>query len=257
MKHFNILNTLAFGLLLSALTACEEKAPIVGTASISDKTEVSVAQGKTLQLQTNTPADFAGDSLVWISVDDAIATVDKGGIVTGIAPGSTQVLATKGERTLACYTVWVYNSKRYFKVNGVCHPVIEVSRNTENSSYYELCFADQEIPDGQPYYFYNYGKPALYFYVKQSLPDEVDIDFANYGGNDNDVYVYLYQEKGYGYADIYDQNGGGCSFKLTDNGYQYEFTIDTKMTVFNETTSETVVMELHYNGTPEYESDWW
>ena len=65
-----------------------------------DKTEASVATGKTLQLTANvTPAEA---SVIWTSSNEEIATVDENGNVTAIAAGEAIITAQAGDKKASC-----------------------------------------------------------------------------------------------------------------------------------------------------------
>ena len=60
-----------------------------------DKTTATVNKGSTLQLiPTITPEDAENKKLTWNSSNEAIATVDENGLVTGVASGNTVITAT-------------------------------------------------------------------------------------------------------------------------------------------------------------------
>src|SRR5256885_3512765 len=78
--------------------------PPVAVAAVEVTPGTAALQvGQTMQL-TATPKDASGNALtgrtvVWSSSDGAIATVNATGLVTGKAPGSTQITATTESHT--------------------------------------------------------------------------------------------------------------------------------------------------------------
>ena len=69
--------------------------PVVATGISVDPIAVTITAGETTQLSvTMTPANATYKTATWSSSDEAIATVDENGVVTGIAAGQAQVTAT-------------------------------------------------------------------------------------------------------------------------------------------------------------------
>ena len=65
-----------------------------------DKTEASVATGKTLQLTANvTPAEA---SVIWTSSNEEIAAVDENGVVTAISAGEAIITVQAGDKKASC-----------------------------------------------------------------------------------------------------------------------------------------------------------
>lgn len=75
---------------------------IAATEVALNKTTLSLAlEGTEVLTATVTPADST-DKVVWSSSDDAVATVDQNGTVTGIAAGEATITATAGEVSATC-----------------------------------------------------------------------------------------------------------------------------------------------------------
>lgn len=68
-------------------------------------TTLTVGVGESIQLTTTyTPVTDRAISVDWRSADSAIATVVNG-LVTGVAPGKTLVIAQTGEKSASCKIV--------------------------------------------------------------------------------------------------------------------------------------------------------
>ena len=59
---------------------------------VSDALEVGV--GSTLQLRAEMTPEGANDKVVWSSSDEAVATVDQNGLVTGVSVGTVTITGT-------------------------------------------------------------------------------------------------------------------------------------------------------------------
>ena len=69
--------------------------PVVATGISIDPIAVTITAGNTTQLSaTITPTNATYKTATWTSSDEAIATVDENGVVTGITAGQAQVIAT-------------------------------------------------------------------------------------------------------------------------------------------------------------------
>jgi len=93
----------------AAITVTEPTSVPVASVDVTPDS-VSVAIGDTVRL-TATPRDTAGNALTgrnitWSSTAESVATVDIGGLVTGVAPGSTTITGTvEGHSDTATITV--------------------------------------------------------------------------------------------------------------------------------------------------------
>ena len=68
------------------------------TSVVVDKTEIKFNRGTTYQLNaTVLPEDCYNKEYEWTSADEAIATVDDTGLVTGVAPGEVELTCTSKE----------------------------------------------------------------------------------------------------------------------------------------------------------------
>lgn len=83
--------------------------PLLATEIAMDQAEATVVQTRQITLTvTQTPADNDYPALTWDSEDKTIATVDANGVVTGVAPGETNITATNtksGAKTTCKVTV--------------------------------------------------------------------------------------------------------------------------------------------------------
>ncbi|MDN2452523.1 phage major tail protein, TP901-1 family [Lactobacillus sp. UCMA15818] len=77
------------------------------TAITLDKTTASVEVGSTVQLTASLTPDDAGSVVTYSSSDESIATVDDGGVVTGVAAGSATITATTSNGLTATCAVTV------------------------------------------------------------------------------------------------------------------------------------------------------
>lgn len=68
------------------------------------ESDITLQQGETKQLTTNAPA---GDTVIWSSSDDSVATVSANGTVTGVKGGVATITASVGESNVATCTVSV------------------------------------------------------------------------------------------------------------------------------------------------------
>lgn len=73
---------------------------VPGTSIVLDKSEAEVMAGGTLQLSATT--NPAGQKVTWTSSDEAIATVDYNGLVTGVAEGTVTITAAAGTGAATC-----------------------------------------------------------------------------------------------------------------------------------------------------------
>lgn len=68
-----------------------------------DKTTAEVEVGQSIELKaTVTPADATNPTVTWESSNNAIATVDANGKVTGVAVGTVTITAKAGDKTATC-----------------------------------------------------------------------------------------------------------------------------------------------------------
>ncbi len=89
------------------LTAdCEVTVKNVSVESVAlNKVETEIEIGKTEQLSASfTPEQSTNKNVIWTSSDEAIATVDANGVVTGVAAGTATITATTedGGKTATC-----------------------------------------------------------------------------------------------------------------------------------------------------------
>lgn len=79
--------------------------PIKVTGVSLDKTAVTIEEGQSVQLKvTVAPSDATDKTVTWKSGNDATATVDQNGKVTGVKAGTCNVVATTkdGSKTATC-----------------------------------------------------------------------------------------------------------------------------------------------------------
>lgn len=77
--------------------------PVVALSITLDINEMALLLGETKQLTANIYPDNTTDkSISWISGNTAVATVDANGVVTGVAKGSTAIIAMSGTLTATC-----------------------------------------------------------------------------------------------------------------------------------------------------------
>ncbi len=103
----------------SATCSITVKRPAVPVTDITlSQTMLSVEEGSSAQLVATVSPDNADDkTVVWISSDPTIATVDSTGLVTGIKPGWTSITATSADLIAMC-TVQV-TKRPVVHVNGI------------------------------------------------------------------------------------------------------------------------------------------
>ena len=78
-------------------------APIAVTSVTLDKTEISILMGNTETLTATVLPDNAGDKTVtWTTSNEAVATVDANGVVTGTGAGTATITAKAGDKTATC-----------------------------------------------------------------------------------------------------------------------------------------------------------
>ncbi len=67
-----------------------------------DQTKATVIKNNSIRLKASvSPESILDDTVTWSSENPAIATVDENGVVTGIAPGTTRILAVTNARNAA------------------------------------------------------------------------------------------------------------------------------------------------------------
>ena len=95
--------SLALGCIVFAACAPQRSGEDIAAQSVTlDKTQLSLAVGKSTTLTaTVLPEDAADKTVTWSSSDEDIATVE-GGTVTALAEGSATVTATCGSVFAEC-----------------------------------------------------------------------------------------------------------------------------------------------------------
>lgn len=243
MKKLLYFTSLMLGL---ALTACQEE-PVSGTTVLSSEKTVAVAQGQSLQLQTTTPADFAGNSLVWFSLDEETATVQNG-VVTGVKPGYTTVIATKDAKTVASYQVTVYNKKQYMAIDGVLYPILFMARYSGMGDYLYF-IAEENLTAEDLNYSWDGWKMVdidLYGTAATTLDEEFDLSTGSLGDNLR-MYTYFDQMSTYGYGDDFESG----TFLLSQNDAN-NCSIRIKGTYYDRNNGDTHTIDLYYDGKPDY-----
>lgn len=90
----------------TAVCTVTVKDPVVPVTGVTlDKTELSVEEGASGQLAaTVAPSNATDKTVTWKSSNDAIATVDQNGKVTGVKAGTCNIVATTkdGAKTAEC-----------------------------------------------------------------------------------------------------------------------------------------------------------
>ena len=90
----------------SFTASCEVTVSAVAvTGVLLDKTSTTVETSKTKQLTaTITPANATNKNVSWSSSNDAVATVDEDGVITGVAEGTATITVTTedGNKTATC-----------------------------------------------------------------------------------------------------------------------------------------------------------
>lgn len=95
---------------LTALCTVTVAEPVAVTSITLDKTSVSLAKGKTLQLTaTVNPKNATDKTLTWASSNDAVVTVSPNGLLTGVAEGKATITVSAGSVQATC-SVEVTNS---------------------------------------------------------------------------------------------------------------------------------------------------
>ncbi|MDE6649416.1 MAG: Ig-like domain-containing protein [Muribaculaceae bacterium] len=89
---------------VSATCEVTVEAPFVAVETITlDKTTAKVEEGKTVPLRADVrPVAATNRTVTWTSSDEAVATVDSKGIVTGVKAGTAVITAKAGEKTATC-----------------------------------------------------------------------------------------------------------------------------------------------------------
>jgi|GEM_PF-969054 len=84
---------------------CEVTVNQTVTSVSLDKTTLAINAGDSEELSVNiNPSDATDKSVVWVSSNDSIATVDDNGVVTGVAKGTATITVTtiSGSKTASC-----------------------------------------------------------------------------------------------------------------------------------------------------------
>ena len=101
------------------LVSCGDGVHFPEVSDISlDVNNKTIYAGETFKLNaTVSPYELRNTPVTWTSSDEAVATVDGDGIVTGIAKGETTITAKAGDKTATC-TVNVIPLTITFHANG-------------------------------------------------------------------------------------------------------------------------------------------
>lgn len=89
--------------LSASLSVTTDYSPV--TSVSLDKTTLDLDTGSTGQLTATVNPSTANQQVTWISDDEAIATVDNNGLVTAVAEGTANIVATSvedGTKTASC-----------------------------------------------------------------------------------------------------------------------------------------------------------
>lgn len=93
-RRWLALRALAVGLLSVAVAACDDDGPAAPGASLTvTPTTVDLTTGETQTLEASLDGT-ATTAVSWESADSGVASVDAGGVVTGVAIGVTSITAT-------------------------------------------------------------------------------------------------------------------------------------------------------------------
>ena len=117
-----------------AITAADK--PVEGISSITNGGS-TIFEGKTLQLYANvTPSNATNQNVTWASSNQAVATIDADGLVTGVAPGTTTITATTVDGGYTARTT--ITVEEAVPVTGVTVTAGDVAHKgeTENNPYY-------------------------------------------------------------------------------------------------------------------------
>ena len=116
MKHYSIiLEALLASCLLFACTQKEEEIP-VSSVTISQPTAEMIV-GETVKLSAIiSPSNATDKEVIWASSKQSVAIIDKSGLVTAIAEGTSNITATAGGKT---GTSLVTVSKRVVEVSSI------------------------------------------------------------------------------------------------------------------------------------------
>lgn len=136
----------------SVTATCIVTVEIVPLESISISPMKQVAVGKKKQATTKaTPADASVQDVIWESSDEAVATVDKDGVITGIGAGSVTITATavsngdiKDTLNLQVVEEYSYDVQwtGTFNVNEQSNAVVDVELPTDASTITESWSAE-------------------------------------------------------------------------------------------------------------------
>ena len=116
MKHYSIiLGTLVASCVLFACTQKEEEIP-VSSVTISQPTAEMIV-GETVKLSaTISPSNATDKDVIWASSKQSVATIDRSGLVTAIAEGTSNITATAGGKTGTCL---ITVSKKIIEVSSI------------------------------------------------------------------------------------------------------------------------------------------
>ena len=116
MKHYStILGTLVASCFLFACTQKEEEIS-VSSVTISQPTAEMIV-GETVKLfATISPSNATDKDVIWASSKQSVATIDRSGLVTAIAEGTSNITATAGSKTGTCL---ITVSKKIIEVSSI------------------------------------------------------------------------------------------------------------------------------------------
>ena len=116
MKHYSIiLEALLASCFLFACTQKEEEIPVSSVAISQPAAEMIV--GETVKLSALiSPSNATDKDVIWASSKQSVATIDKSGLVTAIAEGTSNITATAGGKTGTCL---VTVNKRVVEVSSI------------------------------------------------------------------------------------------------------------------------------------------
>lgn len=169
----------------------DAKYPLVEGVSIAlDTADIEMGSTATLEA-TVSPEDAVNKTITWTSSNEAVATVDENGVVTGVAPGTATITAAAGSFSDSC-EVSVY--KDYVRKLNIAHTQTSYLSTTTGRDFLPVVAVMPEITGYSVYDGDTKIANAVHFRYTRVEKQEIDensykvvVEFAIKDENGNDL----------------------------------------------------------------------